>query len=143
VSDRGYVWNGSVILRGATDKDGYRYFNLCLKRAHRLVAELFIENPENKPDVNHIDGNKLNNRADNLEWVAPKENVLHAMLLGLKPSMKGSDHYLAKLTEEDIPEIRELLKSRLFSQHQIAKEFNVSNGTISTIQRGKTWAHIK
>lgn len=62
-------------------KDGKRHtYDL-----HRLIAETFIPNPENKRTVNHIDGNKLNNKVDNLEWTTDSENQLHAHRNGLKP----------------------------------------------------------
>lgn len=54
------------------------------KTIHRLVALAFVTNPSNKPEVNHIDGNKLNNNAYNLEWVTSSENSIHAILLGLQ-----------------------------------------------------------
>lgn len=71
------------ILKGGKDKDGYLMVKLYKnnirsnKKIHRLVAEAFIPNPENKPQVNHADENKTNNSLDNLEWMTAKENINH------------------------------------------------------------------
>lgn len=88
VSNKGRVKSliSGKILKNQSDKYGYQYVKLSNgKRGsykhmsiHRLVALAFIPNPENKPEVNHKDGNKRNNYVDNLEWVTPKENVEHA-----------------------------------------------------------------
>lgn len=90
VSSFGRVFSttNKIILSQKKEKNGYLEVNLYgvdgkrKKRvsAHRLVAKAFIQNPENKPQVNHKDLVKTNNRADNLEWVTPRENVDHAIL---------------------------------------------------------------
>lgn len=90
------------ILRPAVDECGYLRVALSkdnrLKsfRVHRLVATSFIPNPENKPDVNHIDANKLNNSVTNLEWNTEKENVVHAFRNNLYPIKRGLSHHNAK-----------------------------------------------
>ena len=63
------------------------------KRIHRLVAQAFIPNPNNYPQINHIDGNKSNNAVDNLEWATPKENMTHAFLTGLMPYALKEKHH--------------------------------------------------
>lgn len=89
-------WKKSKYLKGSINNVGYRVVNVVLngvtgpKLLHRLIADAFIPNPENKPFVNHIDGNKLNNSIDNLEWVTCSENFRHAFNTGLyKGSMLG------------------------------------------------------
>ena len=78
------------ILKGSTDYDGYSLVGLYLNqkvrmfRRHRLVAQAFIPNPDNKSEVNHIDGDKLNNFVGNLEWVSCQENIQHAWRTGLR-----------------------------------------------------------
>lgn len=81
-------WRGRT-LKQKTDKSGYKRVSLWRGKVHRdflvhrLVCDAFHWNPELKPDVNHIDGNPANNRAENLEWATPKENLMHAYRHGL------------------------------------------------------------
>lgn len=84
------------ILKPRIGKDGYWYVNLCVNgkrytyKIHRLVATIFIHNPNNLPQVNHIDGCKTNSRVDNLEWCTASYNQIHANKLGLTQHwMKG------------------------------------------------------
>lgn len=85
ISNLGNFKKGNKKINGWIQNTGYRTVNINSKKysIHRLVAEAFIDNPENKPFVNHIDGNKLNNCVDNLEWCTNKENVQHAYRTGL------------------------------------------------------------
>lgn len=91
VSNTGKLRNivTGLLLKLAIDRYGYYKIQLREKELnkyttiHRLVAETFIPNPENKPQVNHIDGNKLNNYVSNLEWATPSENIKHSYLYKL------------------------------------------------------------
>ena len=91
VSSEGRIRNDETGRIKALDKTKDGYFKVDLysegkresHRAHRLVAEAFIPNPDRKPQINHIDGNKLNNNVENLEWVNNSENMMHAYQTGL------------------------------------------------------------
>ena len=79
------IYKGKI-LKFDNDKDGYCIVKLrhkIAKRVHRLVAQAFINNPYNKPQINHKDGNKQNNDVNNLEWVTAQENTIHAYNTGL------------------------------------------------------------
>ena len=71
---------------------------------HVLVAKAFIPNPENKSDVNHINGIKADNRVENLEWTTRSENIRHAFDMGLRKT--GCEHHMAKFTADQVHEIR-------------------------------------
>lgn len=97
---------------------------------HRLVAIAFIPNPNNKPEVNHLNGNKGDNRVDNLEWVTSEENNKHAIKTGLNKGFTGS-----KISEEDKKWIREnyVYGSREFGQLAMAKKYGVRTKRIKSI----------
>ncbi len=90
----GYITTGGYVTVDFSGSGTYS--------AHRLVAQAFIPNPDNKPEVNHRDGNKTNNCADNLEWVTPSENMRHAVITGLRIPKFGQDHPRTALTEQEI-----------------------------------------
>lgn len=124
-------------------------YNGGIKRhafVHRLVAETFIPNPENKPTVNHKDGDKHNNRLDNLEWATYAENHRHAVEMGLSkpapPLTCGSKCYKAKLKEADIPVIRKMLADGMKSR-EIGKIYSVNERTIRSIRDGVNWKQVK
>ena len=126
---------------------GYYQINLCINGKcktfmfHRLMAIAFIDNPENLPCVNHIDGNKLNNSLSNLEWVTYKENSQHAVRTGLIHPAKGKATNHGRFTEKDIRTIRNLKKEGK-SQYQIASLYNVTRGAIQQIVEGNTYAWV-
>jgi hypothetical protein len=104
------------------------------------VARAFVENPNEKPYVNHKDGNKTNNVALNLEWVTPLENNEHAVKSGL--TVSGEDSYLHKLIESEVHEIIRLLQEGK-RNIELAKRYNVAHSTIDDIRCNRTWRFIE
>lgn len=119
-------------------KNGKRY----IKTVHRLVANAFIPNPENKPQVNHIDGDKTNNRVNNLEWVTNRENQLHAYNIGLHVTTEESRKKLSEARKgEKNPKAKQVIcitTREVFDyMAEGAKKYNVNAGNISDCCRGK------
>ncbi|EJQ77732.1 NUMOD4 motif-containing HNH endonuclease [Bacillus toyonensis] len=133
-------------LKPATSKKGYKLVCLAHEgtgktyRLHRLIALAFIPNVEDKPEVNHINGVKDDNRVSNLEWSTSQENSRHAFDNGLVPIKQGSNHHRAKLSEDDVRFIRENYLE--ITQKKLAEMFNVSASIINKIVNYKTYVNL-
>lgn len=154
ISDKGRVrshkYNRAVILKPRVTHDGYVWYSLCksgkgyTKRANRLVAEAFIPNTENKPTVNHIDGDKLNNAANNLEWATREEQMQHAYRMGLKNPVSGCLQGNHVLTESEVREIRAAYKAhdKKNGMRALAKRYGVSEATIDKCVRRVSYKNV-
>jgi hypothetical protein len=131
------------ILKPCVNSAGYNLvvINGKNKFNHRLVAETFIPNPERKPQINHKNGIKTDNRVSNLEWCTPKENITHAIKNGLSADLKGHKNGNSKLKESDVIGIRKMSSNNI-PQKKIAEKYNISVPTVSEIANRKTWKHI-
>lgn len=114
---------------------------------HRLVAELFIPNPENKKTVNHKDGDKTNNNVSNLEWATYSENNIHARAIGLNTQCgstnppKGLSHWNSILDETQVLTIRKCSSDGM-SNTNLSYYFKVSITTIFKVVHRQTWKHL-
>lgn len=133
------------IVKQRKNKDGYMEVTLgkmnnrhARVKVHRIVAEQFVPNPMNLPEVNHKDCNRENNNADNLEWCTHLQNVKYSQSLGHYKFKTGSKNGNAKLTWDDVNRIRlEYAKGKKISE--ISKIFNVPWSTVGNIVHNKTW----
>lgn len=150
VSNTGLVKNNSswkVLNKNTIGK--YHGVTLCkssqhrkMQLIHRLVAKAFIPNPDNKPQINHIDGNKLNNHVSNLEWCTASENSIHSYKLGLStPSKNNLGNFGAKAHRRRA--VIAYKKNGEFvgnypTIRQAAKVFNISEGSIWNCINGRS-----
>ena len=141
--------NGDVInkktgrvLKVQPNGKGYLRFSLLIgtKRkyffVHRVVAEKYVPNPEGKPQVNHIDGNKRNNRADNLEWVTNYENRQHALKNGYH--LTGEKCSWSKLKQKDVDYIRSHPNEKV---NDLARKYGVNPHAIRDVRNGRSWKY--
>lgn len=103
---------------------------------HILVAKAFVDNPDNKCCVNHIDGNKHNNHYTNLEWCTYSENMYHASKTGLTKT--GEKHYNSKLSNEQVAEIKTKYQTGNYSHSKLGKEYGVTKQNITMILNNKS-----
>ena len=160
VTKDGRIWSKRTnkFLKQTVSKTGYYTISTriggrkgtckCFK-VHRLVAEAYIDNPENKPFVNHIDGNKLNNHVSNLEWCTNRENILHALELGLITGdhCKGELNSSAKLTNNQVKQIREEFKNHTFKNKtefctEYSKKYNIHRSSMFDLLNNKTYKSV-
>lgn len=142
INENGDVYKNGNKLKSHKDHNGYLQIKLTKtnKRRgsyliHRLVALTYIPNPNNLETVNHIDGNKLNNNVNNLEWLSMYNNLKHAKQLGYNGSYRDIDDEIIKIV------IKELEYGH--SVNYICNKYNVSKNFVSRIRQNRRHKHIK
>lgn len=137
-----------IIKLRKLNRVGYHCYSLSIdgvkysKRANRLVAEAFIPNPKNLPYVCHENGNKIDNRVENLRWDTAKNNSLDRHKHGTIPDQKGSKNYAAKYNEKQIKLWRMLKQHFNWSNKKIAEIFKIPYPSVVCIVSKVNWKHI-
>lgn len=147
VSNLGNVKSKKTNKILSINKNKNGYCSICLfkngkvvrKYIHRLVAQTFVLNPDNKTDVNHIDGIKSNNTIQNLQWVTKSENTKHAVKNNLIKYKSGENHHFSKLNKQKVTEIREKYNNLNISKEELSKEYNLNYATIWKIIENLSW----
>ncbi len=149
ISQDGNVYSdkpsGLKKLKLQIDKDGYYQIGLnhnrkrIFYRVHRLVAECYIDNPNNLPIVEHKDDIKTNNHVSNLMWSTIKENTKNAYKNGLCKT--GENHHKSKLTQEQVKWIKKnyIAKHPEFNSVELGKKFGIGHHQILKIVKNKNW----
>lgn len=146
ISNTGKVINGKTNkeLKPQLSKKGYLLVGIFNRNhyIHRLVAQMFIPNPENKPQVNHINGDKFCNWIGNLEWSTARENIQHAIDHKLFYVGLGQNANAAIYTDDQIHRVCQLLECQRFHNKDIAQMTGVDPYTVSKVKCKEGWIHI-
>lgn len=147
-------WKKGKICKQSKNNLGYMTVGFTVnnikvnKYVHRLVAEAFITNMNNYPQVNHIDCDKTNNRMYNLEWCTNSQNHIHASKNGLnklhlhRVAYSGEENGRSLLTKEQVLEIKQKYIPYKYSAKKLSKEYNVSESCITHILNNTSWKKI-
>lgn len=136
------------IMKPRINKEGYAQITLSKKGIaktyllHRLVCHAFKGKCPALKEVNHKDGNKLNNCLSNLEYKTRKKNIIHSFRLGLSKPIRGSRNISSKLNENDVLEIRKKYSEGNIFLKDLAKQYGVSQSLTAQIVRKEKWTHI-
>jgi len=109
---------------------------------HRLTISAFKDNPENLPQINHIDTDKTNNKINNLEWCDGFYNMRHAFDNGVYKNRVGEVNGMAKMTSDKVIKMRNLYATGKYNQKEISMMFGMSHSVTNSILNRKTWKHI-
>lgn len=148
VFENGEVYSGENEIKQRPNKDGYACFTagkkhhrICV-RTHSVVGKLFIDNPNNLPELDHLDNNRMNSSANNLEWVTHQENIRRAHERGsYEGNIVGIKNPKAKLNDLTVKNIRKDFNIGL-KQSEISKKYNIPWSTVHNIVTYQTWKHV-
>jgi hypothetical protein len=148
ITEDGKVFrNGKLMKTQYQKKYGYEYKIMKINNVrtsvyiHRMIAETYIPNPENKPEVNHWDGDTKNNIINNLFWATSSENKIHKTRI-LKRGVR-ENHNMVKLTETDVEWIRNnyIPNHKEFGMNALGRKFNINASNVHKIIHNKIWIH--